>query len=132
MLMPYLLLLKFFMPFSPILIFPMVLSELRSSDIVCADQCCFLFPIYKVETPNPCLPSFHQCLQNTAFHSPAFLPCVALASHLSCLNANGLGMETASTTANLSSNSTNLPLPHAMHKCLSVSHQAVLFPSLPQ
>lgn len=90
MLMPYFPLLKFFMPFSPILIFPLVSSKLRSPDTVCADQCCFLFPICKVEPPHPCLPSFHQDLQNAAFHSPAFLPGVALASHLSCLNANGL------------------------------------------
>lgn len=113
-------------------VFPLVSSKLSSPDIVCANQRCFLLQICKVELPYQCLPSFHQCLQNAAFHSPAFLPCVALAFHLSCLNASGLGTGTASTTANLSSNSTSPPLPHAMHKCFSVSCLAALFPSLPQ
>lgn len=99
---------------------------------MCANQRCFLLQICKVELPYQCLPSFHQCLQNAAFHSPAFLPCVALAFHLSCLNASGLETGTASTTANLSSNSTSPPVPHAMHKCFSVSCLAALFPSLPQ
>lgn len=132
MLMPYFPLLKFFMHFSPILFFPLLSSNFRSSDIVCVDQCCLLFLKCKVEPPHPCLPSFHQCLQNAAFHSPAFLLCVALAFQLSCLNANGLGMGTASAADNLSSNSTSPPLCHAMHKCFSVSCLAALFPSFPQ
>lgn len=119
------------MPFSPILFFPLVSSTLRSPDTVCADQHWLLFPVCK-EPPYPYLPSFHQCLQNAAFHNPAFLSCVALAFHVSCINASGLEMGTAYSIANLSSNSTRPPLPHAMHKFLFISCLTALFPSPPQ
>lgn len=128
--------LKFFTPFSPFtsaLFFPLVSSNPSSPDIVCADYCCFLFPICEVEPPHRCPLLLPSMSSDTVFHSTAFLPCVALAFHLSCsLNANGLGMGTASETVHLSSDFTYLLLLHAIRKGLSVSCLVAFFLSLPQ
>lgn len=127
--------LKLLMPFSPFtsaLFFPLISSNPSSPDTVCADQCCLLFTICKVEPAHHCPLLLPSVSSGAAFHSTAFLPCMALAFRLSrSLSVNGLGTGTTSETVYLSSNSTNPPLLHAIRKCRSVSCLVAFFPSLP-
>lgn len=119
-------------PFTSALFFHLAWSNPSSPNIVSTGQCFLLFPICKEDPANHCPPLLPSVSSNTAFHSTAFLSCMAPAFGLSLsFNANSLGMGTTSEAVHLSPNSTNPLLFHAIHKCFSIYCLVALFPSLP-